>query len=283
MRSNNLKTHMKMHEKYETTIKKDGSLDSSASSIGSSRTSLSETESEFSSSTPAHTPSPLDDEAVIKKLVMDATEYKEKMELGKRIYEHVKEYNIPEESICKVYKEALDLYMKQKKNIDLQNVILRPWQESLLGYLKPTNREVIWVQGEKCNEGKTWFQEFIESKFGWSRVICGMDIKLKKSSICQALRKRSLITTDIFLFNDGKARTEEDVNYEVLEKIKDGRIIASKYDSTELKLHTPNTVVVFSNARPSVNQLAQDRWRIFMIKGDDLVDVTDSRIDKKRK
>ena len=148
---------------------------------------------------------------------------------------------------------------------------------------KTYSQRICLGAGRKCNEGKSWFQEFIESKFGWSRVICGMDIKLKKSSICQALKKRSLITTDIFLFNDGKARTEEDVNYEVLEKIKDGRIIASKYDSTELKLHTPNTVVVFSNARPSVNQLAQDRWRIFMIKGDDLVDVTDSRIDKKRK
>jgi hypothetical protein len=124
MRSDNLKTHINMHEKYETIIKKDGSLHTSASSIGSSRTSLSETESEFSSSTPAHTPSPIDDEAVIKKVVMDATEYQEKMELGKRIYEHVKEYNIPEESICKVYKEALEFYMKQKKNSDLQNVIL---------------------------------------------------------------------------------------------------------------------------------------------------------------
>ena len=63
------------------------------------------------------------------------------------------------------------------------------------------------------------------------------------------------------------------VNYEVLE-VKEGRIIALKYDSEELKLHTPNTVVAFTNNRPRVDQLAQERWRIFKIKGDDLVDVT---------
>ena len=72
--------------------------------------------------------------------------------------------------------------MKQKRNIDAENVKLRSWQKSLLNYIKPTDREVILYQGENCNEGKLWFQEFIESKFGWIRVICGMDIKLKKSS-----------------------------------------------------------------------------------------------------
>ena len=47
------------------------------------------------------------------------------MELGKTIYEQVKEYNINEESIRKEYKEPLELYMKQKRNIDSDNVVLR--------------------------------------------------------------------------------------------------------------------------------------------------------------
>ena len=43
--------------------------------------------------------------------------------------------------------------------------------------------------------------------FGWSTVICGMDIKLKKSSICQALRKRSFMTADVLLVGVGKDST----------------------------------------------------------------------------
>ena len=50
------------------------------------------------------------------------------------------------------------------------------------------------------------------------------------------IAKKTLTTTDIFLFNVGKATTFEEVNYEVLEKIKDGRILASKFDSKELEL-----------------------------------------------
>ena len=63
-------------------------------------------------------------------------------------------------------KEAKDLYVKNKQNIDVENVIQRPWQEGLLNYIKPSDSEVIWVIGRKGNEGKTWFQEFLASTFG---------------------------------------------------------------------------------------------------------------------
>ena len=78
--------------------------------------------------------------------------------------------------------------MKQKQNIDPEKVKLGEF-ESKLNIMKPTDREVIWVLGENS-------KEFIEPKFGWCRVICGGDIKLKKSSICQAQRKGSLMTME---------------------------------------------------------------------------------------
>ena len=73
--------------------------------------------------------------------------------------------------------------------------------------MKPTHREVIWVRGITGNEGKTWFQQFVKEKFGWDKAVTGMDIKVKNSSLAHALRKRSLLTTDTFLFNVGKADT----------------------------------------------------------------------------
>ena len=85
---------------------------------------------------------------------------------------------------------------------------------------------------------------------------------------------------DIFLFDVGKAQTDDGVNYELLEKIKNGRILASKFDSKELKFHTPNTVVVFSNEKPDVKQLSKDRWKIFQIRDDDLIDVTEIYVKK---
>ena len=275
MRSDHLNRHMKVHKKL---------CEDSLNSIYSSRTSL-DNESKFSSSepdweAPVQKETPLEIEAIIKTIKLDAAEYRNKLKLGKIIYEKIEEHDIPEESLRREYKEAKDLYIKHKKNIDLDNVILRPWQKALLEYIKPSTREVIWVIGKHGNEGKSWFQEYMESKFGWEKVICGMDIKMKKGSICHVLSKRSLMTIDVFLFDVGKANTDDGVNYELLENIKNGRTVAAKFDSKELKFKTPNTVVVFSNEKPDVKELSKDRWKIFRIRDDDLIDVTDIYLGK---
>ena len=218
MRKDYLKTHMKQHQ--------DGKYEQESfcrTSLSSSRTSL-DAESDFSSvsTSSSYEVSSMEREEMIKRLKKDDEEYKYKLERGKLLYDKVNHHGIQEESLCQEYKELLDIYRKQRKNIDVENVILRQWQESLLEYMQPNDREIIWVIGKNGNEGKSWFQEFMESKFGWHKVICGMDIKMKKGSICHALRKRSLMSTNVFLFDVGKSKTFDEINYEVLEKIKNG-------------------------------------------------------------
>ena len=269
MRKDHLERHMKQHESgnFEGESLHGSSISGSTTSLESGFSSVSTTRS-FS----------VNEEAVFKIMDMHAEEYERKLQLGEIVYKRAKDCGIPEESLPKEYKEAKDLYVKNKQNIDVDNVILRPWQEGLLNYIKPSDREIIWVIGRKGNEGKTWFQEFLASKFGWSRVICGMDIRMKKSSICHILGKRSLMTTDIFLFDVGKARTEDEMNYELLEHLKNGRTLAAKFDSKELKFHTPNIIIVFSNEKPDVNQMSKDRWKIFHIRDEDLLDATEKYI-----
>ena len=63
-------------------------------------------------------------------------------------------------------------------------------------------------------------------------------------------------TGNMILFDVGKGATFEDVNYDVLEKIKNGRIVANKYNSAELKIQTPNIVIVFSNDKPEVKKVS---------------------------
>merc|ERR1712030_238169 len=104
---------------------------------------------------------------------------------------------------------------------------------------------------------------------------CGMDIMMKKENIFHTIRSRPYTTTDIFTFNIGKDNTNmEDINYQVLEQITDGRFIAAKFNSKEIKICKPNIVIVFSNDKPDVNKLAIDRWKIFKIKDDNLIDVS---------
>ena len=268
MRSDHLKTHMKQHE--------DGKFENESScalSLRTSKTSL-DNESIISYVSASTEVSSTKEEELRRILKRDDEEYKYKLAQGKILYQSMYDMDIAEESLRPEFKEMLDLYRKQREYMNINQVILRPWQQSLLEHMKPSDREIIWVIGKKGNEGKTWFQKYMESKYGWSKIICGINLKMKGGSICQLLRKRSLLTTDVFLFDVGKAKTEEGINYDVLESIKNGWITADKYNSEQFRCHTPNTVVVFSNEKPDIKEAVKDRWKILQIKGDDLIDIS---------
>ena len=61
--------------------------------------------------------------------------------------------------------------------------------------------------------------------------------------------------------------------YNVLEAIKDGCVVSTKYDSDQIRFKTPNTLIVFSNDPPNPNLLSQDRWFISQITKDDRLSV----------
>ena len=72
-----------------------------------------------------------DDDALRKTLKTCNEEYREKIKLGERVYKIIAEDDISEESIPPVYKDSLNLFVKQKQSMDQQNIILSEWQEDL--------------------------------------------------------------------------------------------------------------------------------------------------------
>ena len=211
-------------------------------------------------------------EALKKCLIKYKQEYEEKITLGENVYMILGEGEVPEDSLPKEMKEALDIYKKQAQELFHNNVELKPWQKELLEYMDhPTQRQIIWIVGKSCGEGKSWFQKYVKSIYGARKVVSGINLRASTPNICHVLSKQPLSTADIFLFNIGKAKKKTDaVNYEVLEDLKDGDAFAAKYNSQQLKIRTPNVVMVFSNEGPDTNQLAIDRWKLLYITDDNI-------------
>ena len=208
-----------------------------------------------------------------KKMIEFEDEYQKKLVQGKKIYEMLGEGVVSYQALPREMKDEVDLYVQNQEDFrDVGNVELKPWQESLLEYTQqPSDREIIWVVGKEGNEGKNWFQKYVKSWLGARRVVTGIDIKANNASIFQALRKCPIVTADIFLFNIGKSMKKFDqINYDALEKMKDGEAFASKYDSQQLKIRVPNVVMVFSNSPPDVRELAKVRFRVFNINNNQL-------------
>ena len=125
-----------------------------------------------------------------------------------------------------------------------------------------SNRNVFWIHGHDGNEGKSWMQSYIEVFYGHARVI-RLEIRNSTSNILYTLSKHPLQSTDIFLFNDTCSNEMKPTNYEILELIKDGGGVSTKYNCEVLNFKTPNIVVVFSNYLPSTEKRSRDRWRIY--------------------
>ena len=191
--------------------------------------------------------------------------YLEKVDLGEEISNIISEGEIHEECMTKEYKHALELYKQHWKRLDVAEVVLRPWQKETFTLFQcpPDDRTVVWIYDKSGNTGKSWFQNYVEAYYGYNRVF-RCDLRIKHRDMCNILRKRSLATVDIFLFNDSRSVTGEDWNmYRILEDIKDGAATTSKYDNQIIKFKTPNHVIIFSNSWPDMKHLSKDRWKIF--------------------
>ena len=118
MRSDTLKRHKKVHEKC-----KEDPNSSTRPYVHRSQESIESATAFYSGES---TLSKIEEEGLRKILRMNNQEYEEKIQLGKSIYKILGQDNLKQESLDKIHKEALGLYIKQKQGIDYENIILRP-------------------------------------------------------------------------------------------------------------------------------------------------------------
>ena len=255
MRSDHLKGHMQKHEKkphQEEVTEKDNST--------------------------------LDVVALRNIVVNNSNELMRKLELGRELMRIITEDNIMRASLSADHAEALELFQKHGQAKDVKPVEWRPWQKELLEYVNiPTDRRIIWVVGGEGNEGKSFFQDRIEEQYGMHRV-CVMDFTESSRNLLDCMRQEvDTITTDTFLFNIEMGVCMKNIEYKVLEKIKDGRAVAGKNHTKKLRFKKPNVIMVFSNDYPNTCKLSPGRWLIFKINSEmQLEDVTEAKLKNKR-
>ena len=263
MRSDNLPRHLKQHEKIN---------EDNPDTITYATNNVYNSTLPIDSTQKIEMKSEINYEELRKHLIKLENDYQEKIALGKGIYKMVGEGIVSFQALSNDMKDAVETYTQHQEDFrDVGNVELKPWQDELMQYIIPCDREIFWIVGKDGNEGKSWFQKYVKSMFGTRRVVSGIDIKTSNASIFQDLRKRPLVTADIFLFNIGKSMKKfDEINYDALEKLKDGEAFASKFNSQQLKIRVPNVVMVFSNSPPNFKELANKRFRVFYIKNDEL-------------
>ena len=131
-------------------------------------------------------------------------------------------------------------------------------------YVKTLTKRVIWVVGEKGNQGKTFFQHQIGEQYGRHKV-CTMSLTESSKNLLHYMRKCVDITTDKFLFNIPRSVCLDEINYKLLEDIKNGEAMATKFNTKNMRFKTPNVIIVFSSMYPDTREFSHDRWLVFKI------------------
>lgn len=146
------------------------------------------------------------------------------------------------------------------------------WQSSIVDMLskEPDDRSIIWIYDPKGNCGKTSLLKYLVYH---KKAIftCGG----KNGDIINLIfnNKNYMINHDntIVLWNLPRTTSSEYISYNAIESIKDGLIANNKFECGSFICPNPH-VCIFANCLPDTSTLTKDRWKIYTIVNNKLVD-----------
>lgn len=146
-------------------------------------------------------------------------------------------------------------YKKQKgiNKTRMEVAELKTWQHALLRILDGPvhDRHVFWFCDEVGGSGKTYFAKYLVAMRDTFSVS-----NAKTADILYAYGGQKIVIIDLT-----RAQLER-INFDVIEMLKNGMFLSTKYVSQQ-KLYDPPHVVIFANQMPDRSKLSEDRWRIF--------------------
>lgn len=150
--------------------------------------------------------------------------------------------------LAETKKRAQETYLA---SVAMGEFCFKRWQAELFAELHsvPDVRRVIWYYDATGNSGKTWFAKLMCAKHGAVRFENG-----KSADVKYAWKGERVV------FFDYTRTVEGHVNYEVLESIKNGVFMPSKYESA-MKVY-PVLHVVMSNFEQERDKLSADTWDV---------------------
>jgi len=121
----------------------------------------------------------------------------------------------------------------------------------------PTARSIHFVVDPDGGKGKSWICRWALTKYPDKVQILRIG---KRDDLAYAIDE----TKRCFIFDIPREQMTY-LQYSVLESLKDQMIFSAKYESSLKVLRNPVQVIVFSNEKPDVTQLTQDRFHLIEI------------------
>lgn len=157
--------------------------------------------------------------------------------------------------VCAKYPRFVDSYIRDQIQVPKEpDHPYRPWQQELAERLNQPadNRTVNFIVDRVGDQGKSWFaKKWLETHPNAFLMRPG-----KHADMAYILPDK----LDV-LFLDCTRKQLEYVPYTLLEELKDGYVMSTKYE-TMAKRYAPLHIVVLMNEQPDMAALSQDRYKV---------------------
>jgi hypothetical protein len=157
----------------------------------------------------------------------------------------------------RTFREIEKLTRQAKITVEIlkeyENVEWKPFQQDIITYLKtnPDKRKVKWILDTQGNLGKSYLTKYLATTSDAYIVSGG-----RKEDILFAYDGQPTIIFDL-----PRDCQDKEYIYGVIELLKNGQYLNTKYHS-EMRLYTTPHIIVFSNFPPDQTKLSEDRWDI---------------------
>lgn len=138
---------------------------------------------------------------------------------------------------------------------------LYEWEEMCLKIIKkePDKRAIYWIWSEEGNKGKSSFCKHLAMNYG--ACVLGSVKNNSAYALKCHLEKHDIMEVVCFDLSRDK---QNNISYDLLEKVKNGLIFCGKYESGTIMFDPPH-VFVFANVPPEFGRLSGDRLKVFEI------------------
>lgn len=138
-----------------------------------------------------------------------------------------------------------------------------PWQLVIKNKIEEEadDRTINWIYENEGCRGKTALCKHL---CYYHNALC---VGGKAADIKYAIvkyKEEKGIYPEIILIDIPRSFDTHFLNYQALEKIKNGLFFSTKYESQQVIMNSPH-LFIFSNVEPELNKLSSDRWNIMKI------------------
>lgn len=149
--------------------------------------------------------------------------------------------------------------------------VKKKWQDKIWEVISADpaddERNVHWIYDPKGCGGKSMWAKMISKENDWPIIDPGE----KKDMQCMLSNNRDRCTIIFDIPRTYQKKYWSDT-YALIETVKNGGYMCGKYKSEFISQDPPH-ILVFSNERPDISKLSEDRWCLYRLddKGDDMI------------